>query len=158
MVDAEDLAAAVAMELIAAGAEHLATSRAGMDFEEDVFGVAHVGDFELAAAGRDQGLDLREDAGIVHADSGDGVIWIWWHLVFAATLGLEAERTLIGYKSPDSVQDGQHDRISVKVQRGGDTPRFSLFTARDVGRRRSSGDRREQSLPTATRPPYPVGL
>ena len=35
MVDAERLAASVAMELIAAGAEHLAASCAGVHFEKD---------------------------------------------------------------------------------------------------------------------------
>jgi hypothetical protein len=36
MVDAERLAASIAVELIAAGTEHRAASRAGVDFEEDV--------------------------------------------------------------------------------------------------------------------------
>jgi len=46
VVDAERLAASVAMELIAAGAEHLAASRAGVHFEKDVPAVFVVFDRE----------------------------------------------------------------------------------------------------------------
>jgi hypothetical protein len=46
VVDAERLAASVAMELIAAGAEHLAASRAGVDFQENVPAVFVVFDRE----------------------------------------------------------------------------------------------------------------
>src|ERR1017187_10217459 len=46
VVDAERLAASVAMELIAAGAEHLAASRAGVHFEKDVSAVFVVFDRE----------------------------------------------------------------------------------------------------------------
>ena len=55
MVDAERLAAAIAMELIAAGTEHLAASRAEVHFEEDVTAVFVVFDweaFEEPVAGR----------------------------------------------------------------------------------------------------------
>jgi hypothetical protein len=39
VVDAERLAASIAVELIAAGAEHLAASRAGVDLQEDIAAV-----------------------------------------------------------------------------------------------------------------------
>jgi hypothetical protein len=55
VVDAERLAASVAMELIAAGAEHLTASCAGVDFQEDVPTVFVVFDwkaFKERVAGR----------------------------------------------------------------------------------------------------------
>jgi hypothetical protein len=62
VVDAERLAASVAVELIAAGAEHRAASRAGVDFEEDVPAVFVVFDRESfkerVAGGAGGGVEL----------------------------------------------------------------------------------------------------
>ena len=62
VVDAERLAASVAVELIAAGTEHLAASRAGTDFEKDVPAVFVVLDREAfeerVAGGAGGGIEL----------------------------------------------------------------------------------------------------
>src|ERR1017187_720639 len=70
VVDAERLAASIAMELIAAGAEHLAASQAGMDFQENVPAVFVVFDrkpFEERFAGRARGgVELLSHKNIMH--------------------------------------------------------------------------------------------
>jgi hypothetical protein len=69
VVDAERLAASVAMELIAAGAEHLTASRAGVHFEKDVPAVFVVFDreaFKERVAGRaGSGVELLSHITIV---------------------------------------------------------------------------------------------